>query len=159
MKNYKRKIILGLSVLLLLSYFSYNLYSNSIQEKKHEYPKQTQVYINGHRFDVEVAATLNNRQRGLMFREHLDEDKGMLFVYDKEYIYSMWMKNTLIPLDMIWVSGDKEIVYIEKNVQPCKNDECPSMTPNRKAQYVLELYGGISDKIGFDVGNKIEFDI
>jgi len=109
-------------------------------------------------FYVELAVTSEERSRGLMFREHLDPDKGMLFIYPDEGVHSFWMKNTLIPLDMVWINGNREVISISKDVQPCQPSQCPSIGPGQKVQYVLELNGGTSDKIGLAIGDKITFD-
>ena len=109
-------------------------------------------------FYVELAVTPEERSRGLMLREHLDPDKGMLFIYHDEGVHYFWMKNTLIPLDMIWINGNREVISISKDVQPCQTSQCPQIGPGQKVQYVLELNGGASDKIGLAVGDKITFD-
>lgn len=130
------------------------LISGCIGNQDIEVPEQNQVFINDNCFYVELATTPDDRARGLMFREHLDPDKGMLFIFEEEGVHPFWMKNTLIPLDIIWISEDKEVVFISKNTQPCKTDICPSINPSKKAKYVLEVNGGISDKIGLNVGDK-----
>ena len=107
---------------------------------------------------VELAVTPEERSRGLMFREHLDPDKGMLFIYPDEGVHSFWMKNTLIPLDMVWINGNREVISISKDVQPCQTSQCPQIGPGEKVQYVLELNGGTSDEIGLALGDKITFD-
>lgn len=109
-------------------------------------------------FYVELAVTSEERSRGLMFREHLDPDKGMLFIYKDEGVHYFWMKNTLIPLDMIWINGNGEVISISKDVQPCETSQCPLISPEQKVQYILELNGGTSDKIGLAIGAKITFD-
>jgi len=110
-------------------------------------------------FLVEIAKTQAERARGLMFREGLEQNKGMLFVFDREGAYSFWMKNTLIPLDIIWMNGNKEVVFISKDSQPCKENQCPSIIPEEKALYVLEVNAGIAEKIGLLVGDKAMFDL
>jgi uncharacterized protein len=119
---------------------------------------QSQVCFKDNCFTVELAITAQEQARGLMFREKLDSDKGMLFIFKDEGEHSFWMKNTLIPLDIIWINKDKEAIFISKNTQPCKFDYCPAVKPDKKAQYVLELNGGIVDKIGLEVGDKIIFN-
>jgi uncharacterized protein len=109
-------------------------------------------------FYVELAVTSEEISRGLMFREHLDPDKGMLFIYKYEGVHYFWMKNTLIPLDMIWINSNREVISISKDVQPCQTSQCPLISPEQKVQYVLELNGGTSDKIGLAIGDKITFD-
>jgi len=108
-------------------------------------------------FYVELAQTPEQRNRGLMFRNKLEENRGMLFVFDHEGVYSFWMKNTFIPLDIIWLNENKEVVYIEKNAQPCLEDKCPSFKPDKEAKYVLEINGGMVDKIGLKLGDYLTF--
>lgn len=121
--------------------------------------KAAQVCCGDHCFTVEIAATPQARSRGLMHRESLPQDHGMFFIYDKEGIYPFWMKNTLIPLDIIWINTDKEVVHIKKNAQPCTEDPCESFRPEKKAKYVLEVNAGIVDTLELDVGEKLEFEI
>lgn len=74
----------------------------------------------------------------------------MLFVYDEEKKYSFWMKNTLIPLDIIWIDKDHRVVDVQ-TVQPCKTEHCPSFTPKEQAQYILEINAGIAERAGIKV--------
>lgn len=111
-------------------------------------------------FVSEIAATSEQRAIGLMFREQLEEDKAMIFVYPVEGIYQFWMKNTLIPLDMIWISKDKTIVNIKKNAQPCPSGgDCPTINPGANSQYILEINGGLSDRYGFEIGDSVTINI
>jgi len=122
---------------------------------RHWTREQNQACFKNYCFDLELAKTPEERSRGLMFRESLDLDKGMLFVFEKEGAYSFWMKNTLIPLDIIWINKDKEIVFISENTQPCKEEYiCPSVNPEKNAKYVLEVNGGMAEKIGLKIGDK-----
>ncbi len=106
-------------------------------------------------FDVELALTPHERSKGLMFREKLGKDKGMLFIYNSEDERSFWMKNTLIPLDIIWIDKNNTVIYINKYTQPCKEYSCPSINPKVKSKYILELNAGISDTINLTEGKKI----
>jgi uncharacterized membrane protein (UPF0127 family) len=115
------------------------------------------ICFNDNCFRVELAQTTDERAKGLMFRKYLAPDKGMLFIFDEEKRHSFWMKNTLIPLDIIWINKDKEVVFIGKDIQPCKTDPCPSINPRVKAKYVLELNAGTAGKISLAVGDKLEF--
>lgn len=109
-------------------------------------------------FDVEVAKTQKEKADGLAFRKSLAEDSGMLFVFDEEGPYSFWMKNTLIPLDIIWIDGNSEVVFIQKSAQPCAEEKpCQSITPDVKAKYVWEVNSGFAEKIGLRVGDKLNF--
>jgi uncharacterized membrane protein (UPF0127 family) len=106
---------------------------------------------------VEVAATDEARQRGLMFRTHLPADRGMLFVFDTEDFWPFWMKNTRIPLDMIWIGSDKTVAFILEDVPPCPGDPCPTYRPLRKARYVLEVPAGSVRKWKLSVGQPLTF--
>lgn len=114
-----------------------------------------QVCIKGNCFSVEIAETQSERQYGLMNRDHLDPDKGMLFVFEEEGYHCFWMKDTLIHLDIIWINSSQNIVYIARNAQPCTLGFCPTIDPGENASYVLEINGGLSDKYDINVGDKV----
>lgn len=110
--------------------------------------------------DVEIADSREERVRGLMFREKLEKDKGMLFIFEQEDVYSFWMENTKIPLDMMWINKNKDVVFISKNAHPCPDDgTCPTINPEKSALYVLEINAGLADKIGIKVGDRVDFHI
>ena len=104
-------------------------------------------------FGVEVAVTQAEHAKGLMERESLGRNKGMLFIFEKADYYTFWMKDTLIPLDIIWIDENKEVVFISKDTQPCEEDPCPSFGPGKPAKYVLEINSGMADKIGISEGD------
>jgi uncharacterized protein len=116
----------------------------------------TKVCIRSVCFYVELADTSMEQSFGLMYRKSLDADTGMLFVFDSEEIHAFWMKNTLIPLDMIWMDSGRNIVYIYRNAQPCGDGLCPAINPYRNAKYVLEVNSGTADKYRFSVGDNAE---
>jgi uncharacterized membrane protein (UPF0127 family) len=94
-----------------------------------------------------------------MFREDLDPNRGMLFIFEEEGVYPFWMKNTLIPLDIIWIDKSKTVVFISKNTLPCEQEPCPTINPRKKAKYVLELCGGTADRIGLKAGDRLVFNV
>jgi len=104
--------------------------------------------------NVEIADTFDERSQGLMFRESLDENAGMLFIFEEEDYLSFWMKNTLIPLDMIFISEDLEIVDIKYAI-PCKQDPCVSYKTIKPAKYVLEVNGNYTIKNKISIGDKV----
>ncbi len=106
---------------------------------------------------VEIAADDEMRQQGLMFRDHIDPGHGMLFVFPRDDVFSFWMKNTRIPLDMIWIDANKRIVGIRENVPPCHVDDCPSYGPGVVARYVLEVGGGEAAKHRLKTGDALQF--
>jgi len=118
------------------------------------------VYLpGGASVTAELAVTAAEREKGLMFREKLLADQGMLFVFEEEAKYAFWMKNTLIPLDMLWLDKERRIVHIWRNVPPCTKDPCPSYPPDRAGRYVLELAAGASDRFGLKLFDRLEFTL
>lgn len=109
-------------------------------------------------FSVEIVSTPEDRAEGLMHRTELAEDKGMFFVFEKSAVYPFWMKNTLIPLDIIWLDSRMNVLYIAEDVQPCKVDPCPVTDPGVSAIYVLELNAGTAERIGLKVGDSLTPD-
>jgi hypothetical protein len=106
-------------------------------------------------FFVKLAKTNAERRNGLMNVKQLDENRGMLFIFEAEGIYSFWMKNTLIPLDIIWIDSENKIVFIKENVQPCKGLICPYVNPKVKAKYVLEINGGQAKASELKIGDNV----
>ncbi len=105
-----------------------------------------------HSFNIEVATTDEERALGLMFRRSLPENAGMLFLYDQPQPAAMWMKNTLIPLDMVFISPGGTVHRIEANTEPFSLTVIPSEGP---IAGVLELNGGEAAKIGLKPGDKV----
>ena len=106
------------------------------------------------KISVEIADDSNEMEKGLMFRERLDENKGMLFVFGDNAARTFWMKNTLIPLEMIFIDDKNEIVDI-KHAVPCKAEPCELYKPSKPAKYVLEVNEGFAEKNSIGVGDKI----
>lgn len=115
------------------------------------------VVLKGKSFYVEVADNDPARMKGLMFREHMPADRGMIFLFPEEGMQAFWMKNTLIPLDILYFDRKFRLVSAQTEVPPCKADPCPSYPTSAPAQYVLELNAGTADKLGVKVGDKLEF--
>ena len=104
---------------------------------------------------VEVAITPEERQRGLMERESLQEDNGMLFVFSEEDTYSFWMKNMKISLDIIWINADGNVVYFVEDVPPCVQSPCQTYSPNADALYVLEVNPGLIDVLEIEENTEV----
>ena len=104
--------------------------------------------------DIEIADDEYSTQTGLMYRTTLEANQGMLFIFPNVEMRSFYMKNTKIPLDIIYIDGDKTIVSFQKNAKPMDETSLPSEVP---AKYVLEVYGGLSDVWQLSVGDKINF--
>jgi uncharacterized membrane protein (UPF0127 family) len=161
MKMFLEILLLIIAVVILVCLFFY--YAQiSLSPNSQQYSSGS-VCIMENCFQVELAKTEAQREKGLMYRKELDKNKGILFIFDKEGIYPFWMKNTLIPLDMLWIdaspAGGNKVVFISQNTEPCKSLLCPSVVPLAKANYVLEINAGISKNLGIKIGDIIELNI
>ena len=107
---------------------------------------------------VEIAADDEERANGLMFREKLGKNKGMLFVYSNSEVRTFWMKNTLIPLDIIFISSELEIINIEEAL-PCLEDPCKVYSSKEEVKYVLEVNKGFTKWKNINVGDKVVLKI
>jgi len=120
--------------------------------------KYVQVFFpNGKIITAELAVSDAERARGLMQREKLNPDQGMLFVFDYAGSHSMWMKNMLIPLDFLWLDSEKRIVHMEEHIPPCERDPCPSYASEIPALYVLEMKAGSIEQNGLELYDKVDF--
>jgi uncharacterized membrane protein (UPF0127 family) len=105
-------------------------------------------------FNVELARTPQEREVGLMFRKQMAADAGMLFVFEHPAPQTFWMKNTLIPLDMIFISAEREIVGIVANAEPLT---LTARGVNEPSQFVLEINGGLAARLGIRAGQRMQF--
>ena len=145
-----RHIALLLLVSVLGSSFSSSLFA---ELQKFPASELTVVSANGpHRFKVEVAETPAQMEQGLMFRTSLAPDAGMLFIYPQPTVATMWMKNTLIPLDMLFVDVQGRIVNIRQRAVPQSLDVISAAAPVRA---VIELNGGTAARLGIEPGDKV----
>jgi len=103
--------------------------------------------------DIEIADSEKERTQGLMYRHHLPENAGMLFIFDRDELRSFWMKNTFISLDIMFIHSSGEIVSIQKYTQPGSTYSVPSEKP---AKYVLEVNAGFTDRYDINPGDSIE---
>lgn len=143
-----------LAVLMLLLIIFYSPGRNTMIDDD-----KLPVQIKGVNLRVKVADSMSETRRGLMHKNDLPENEGMLFVLSFEAEHSFWMKNVLIPLDMIWISSNKEIVHIEHSAPPCKKDPCPGFRPSFPALYVLEVNGGWAIRNGIELGDQVTFSL
>ncbi len=111
-------------------------------------------FDNGASFAVEIARTNEEKAKGLMHQESMPAGHGMLFVFDRDAPREFWMKNTLIPLDIIFINSELKVVEIKANVQPCKETPCPTY-PSEPAKYVLEINSGLAEKMGIKLGSTM----
>jgi uncharacterized protein len=120
---------------------------------------QPLVIVSGderHEFMVELAATPAERSRGLMYRRSMPTDHGMLFDFERDEMVSMWMRNTYISLDMLFIRADGTIVRIAEHTEPLSERTISSGEPVRS---VLELNAGTSSRLGIEAGDRVEHDL
>ena len=116
------------------------------------------VELGGQRYQVEVADDDAERARGLMFRDELAAGTGMIFLHDREEPQAYWMKNTKIPLDILYFDNARKLVAQQRDVPPCTaGNACPSYPSNAPARYVLELNAGEAAKLKLQNGAELKF--
>ena len=113
------------------------------------------IYKKNITFKVEVAKTVEERRNGLMYRKKLYNNEGMLFIFPREKIIQLWMKNTYIPLDVIFISENKVIVDIKKNMEKLSETIVKSKV---KSRYALEFNAGLINKLDIEIGDKVLFN-
>ena len=152
--NDKQRMLIFFSILFIIfSVFIINEFRSTAMND----PLQDKnfVVINEKIIFVEVVITPEERQRGLMERELLQEDNGMLFVFSEEDVYSFWMKNMEISLDIIWINADGNVVYFVKDAPPCVQSPCQTYSPNADALYVLEVNPGVIDMLEIEENTEV----
>jgi hypothetical protein len=158
-------VLLGFVIYLILSNFILNKPpTNSELEKAvnnkmtYSFQKEGELVFTSSRgesiskIDIEIADDDQQRELGLMMRRSMKEDNGMLFIFPYETYQAFWMKNTIIPLDILYVNSQNEIVKIYKNTEPYSEKSLPS---GKASIYVVEVNGGYTEKYGIKEGDKI----
>lgn len=152
--TYARRIVLSLPLLLAVSPLGGKLHA---QSQKYDTAVLTIVTANGsHRINVELAETPAQMERGLMFRQELAPDAGMLFDFKQPTMATMWMRNTLIPLDMLFVDAGGRIVNIHERAVPQSDAIIAAAAPVRA---VIELNGGTAARLDIKPGDRVIFPI
>ena len=135
-------------------YFIFNFFLVSFYTFSNE-KIEVSIYNKNIKFSVEVAKTIEERRRGLMYRKKLLNNEGMLFIFPREKIIQLWMKNTYIPLDVIFISENKVIVDIKKNMEKLSETIVKSKV---KSRYALEFNAGLINKLDIKIGDKVLFN-
>lgn len=114
------------------------------------------VFPSGAEFSIEVAVTDAERARGYMYREKVEPNQGMLFLFDQPGRHSFWMKNCRVALDIIWLDASYRVVHIEHDQPPCPaQGDCPSIVPMQAGSYVLEVAAGIAGRHELKIGDQL----
>ena len=136
-------------IYLILNFFLISFYTFSNEKI------EVSIYNKNITFDVEIAKTIEERRTGLMYRKKLLNNEGMLFIFPREKIIQLWMKNTYIPLDVIFISENKVIVDIKKNMEKLSKTIVKSKV---KSRYALEFNAGLINKLDIKIGDKVLFN-
>jgi uncharacterized membrane protein (UPF0127 family) len=118
--------------------------------------KGPSVELKGQRFSIEIAETDAAREHGLMDRESMPQDHGMLFVFQDDQPRAFWMKNCKFPQDMLFFDADRKLISIQHDVPACTADPCPRYSSGAPARYVLELNAGQARKLGVAPGDEMQ---
>lgn len=155
-----RRCILFFLFMFSLCFFSCKENKKTIQQTKVSFKKEGELIIykvidsSQLHINIEIADTDFDIQTGLMYRDSMEKDQGMLFVFEDNEDRFFYMKNTKIPLDLIYISANKKIVSFQKNAKPFDESSLPSNAP---AKYVLEINTGLVDQHSILVGDSISF--
>ena len=149
MKNKQMMYVFGVMFLVLI------LSSCGVTSKL---DRRGTVCFKNNCIDVEVATNFRDRSIGLQYRNSLGKNDGMLFVFEESAFQGFWMKETFIPLDIIWLDKSKEIVHIKRRVQPCEQEPCKIYKSPKIAKYVLEINSGYADTLGLMEGDIAVID-
>ncbi len=136
-------------IYLIFNFFLISFYTFSNEKI------EVSIYNKNITFNVEVAKTIEERRIGLMYRKKLLNNEGMLFIFPREKIIQLWMKNTYIPLDVIFISENKVIVDIKKNMEKLSETIVKSKV---KSRYALEFNAGLINKLDIEIGDKVLFN-
>lgn len=155
-QKYPGKLLLLILLLIVNSLLLILIFS----DKQAENIPRKEVCIDDTCFNAELAITPEEQEKGLMYRTIMKDNEGMLFVFSESKEYGFWMKNTFIPLDIIWIDENKKIVTI-KSAIPCenKNNSCEVYYPTQNATYVLEINSGLAQQNNINVGDFVNFSI
>ena len=114
--------------------------------------QQQSIRLHGHSYHMSVMRTSDELQRGLSGTESLAADHAMLFVFPRDDKWSIWMKDMNYPIDIIWLDGDRNVVYLVKNAQPSSYPDT-QFKPDQNARYVIELPSGTIEQTGITIGD------
>lgn len=150
-------VLLNSGVVILLSSLPKTTYASESRSQGQTLPIAAKTNIKGEIIELEVAQTPQQQATGLMFRDSLPDNRGMLFSFDKPQVTSFWMKNVNISLDMIFLYQGK-VKAIASNVPPCKTNPCPVYGPKTIIDQVIELRGGRAKELGLKVNDLVNIE-
>ncbi len=151
--KFKREASFILVGLFLLAFFYIAYHSQVSTQPKSEIEY---VRLSGEKVKVDLAITPEEKSKGLGGRLGLNEDEGLLFIFERPGMHNFWMENMNFPIDIIWMDESQKIIYIEKNLSPATFPT--SFGPHKESKYVLEVVAGFTEEYRVKVGDKVEFE-
>lgn len=144
-----------LAALILAGFAGILLQRSQAGQKSGDIDSPATLSVSNRQYLLEVVSTTQDKISGLSGRSSLPQDRGMLFVYDRESVRCFWMKDMNFPLDIIWLNRNREVVHIERNLS---QDTYPkTFCPEQDAMYVIELNANEVERAGIDEGDKLDF--
>lgn len=151
-------IMVGVVIIFVANFFiDGEDFQEILEEEKEEEIEYVRVRIRESYLTLEVADEPENRALGLMHRENLEEEEGMLFVYEDEDVRYFWMKDVLFPLDMIFIDEALKIVGFLENIPVCEKDPCPQYSIEEESKYVIEVNAGWVVENSVELGDRVDF--
>jgi uncharacterized membrane protein (UPF0127 family) len=159
----KKNISPWLSFLVIFSLILLSLAYEEIESVQGQQLRQNQtalVSLGGVNVLADLSTTPESQSKGLAIKDSLNENEGMLFIFESPEKYSFWMKDMKFPIDILWINSTGQIVHIEKNLPPCVLLlPCPSYAPNDDSLYVLEVVSNFTNKFRINVGDSVISDV
>ncbi len=129
-------------------------------ENSNEKYHQAKVDVNGFEIMADIAFTDEQREKGLSIKDTLNENEGMLFIFQQEGRYNFWMNGMKFPIDILWLDAAGKVVHVESNLQPCVSyNDCADYAPTKNALYVLEVAAGFAERHNVQIGTDIDFQL
>ena len=156
--SFIKRVAIIICIKIAIIFFFFLRAQQKIQNKQPKIILEPQFCYSWNCINLEIADTPETRELGLMFRENLEENKWMLFIFDKLWRHGMWMRNTLIPLDIIRITTGYKVVDIIQ-AAPCEEETCPTYKPGNDNLWAIEINSGIAQKLKLTTGEIIELKI
>ena len=129
-------------------------------EKTTEKYHQAKVNVNGFEIMADIAMTSSQQEKGLSIKDSLNENEGMLFIFQKDDRYNFWMNGMKFPIDILWLDAAGKVVHIEPNLRPCVSEnDCMDYASTQDARYVLETTAGFAERHNVEIGTDIDFQL
>jgi len=153
-------VAVGEIVLYIVATHTYTGNGIALPDKTTKKYHQAKVDVNGFEVMADIAMSPDQQEKGLSIKDSLNENEGMLFIFQREGAYNFWMNGMKFPIDILWLDTAGKVVHIESNLQPCVSEEkCADYAPTKNALYVLETTAGFAERHNVEIGTDIDFQL